>query len=84
MIRWSDPLYEADRRVASVGAVMIGYIVPPDRVEPRWRWFLTFTRADATGYAVSEMYARRAVSRRWVEWIVAAGLTLAHSGGPRP
>ena len=83
MIRWSAPLYEADRRIASVGTVMIGYIVPPDRTYPHWRWFLTFTRSDAEGGAIDEAYARRAVSRRWVEWIVAAGLTLGHGGGAR-
>lgn len=85
MICWSAPLYPADRRVASVGAVDIGYVVPPCRIHRCWRWFITFQRGrDAEGRSIDEHQAKTIIALRWRQWLDEAHLLWAPREGGHP
>ncbi|MFC3074941.1 hypothetical protein [Shinella pollutisoli] len=85
MIRWSAPLYAADRRVASVGRVEIGYVVPPCPICAHWRWYLTFKHGRAAeGDAIDEHGAKTSVVRVWRQWLDDAQLVWAPREERRP
>ncbi len=76
MIAWSQPSYLADWRVASVGAVRVGYVAPPVKPGDPWQWcsWISQRGFPARGTAVGEDRARAAVTDAWQEFLAAAGL----------
>ena len=75
-IRWSEPQYLADWRVATFGAARVGFISPPVAEGQPWSWTVGLSPSGwpTRGEANSEEGARAAVGMAWDSFLAAAGL----------